>query len=181
MAAPLLRAPDGIEPRIGWRVWNAVEDDGALRLGSLVYETIWPPALRFEARCRRPLALLPWARPPLHEPPNVDCCCGIYAVARADVAVHYLTARAEHGSRSSPRVLGRVSLWGRIVECDGGWRAAFGYPEHLYVPHRSRLAGLLPARPSGLAIARELEAYGVPVEVVEGIDSLGTDTLASAG
>ena len=69
MADALLRAPDAIEPRTGWRVWNVVEAEGTLRLGFLVYHTVWEPGVEITARCRRPLAELPWSRMPLHSPP----------------------------------------------------------------------------------------------------------------
>ena len=147
-------------------MWNVVESDGGLALGSLVYQTIWPAGAEVEASCRRPFALLPWSRMPLHGPPNVECCCGIYAVSRLELAVPYLTSRLEHGGHGIHRIIGRVRLWGRVVEAAWGWRAAFGYPEELFVPRRARLDLRAPFRPSPMTIARELDAYGVPVEVV---------------
>ena len=55
--------------------------------------------------------------------------------------------------------LGRVSLWGLVVECERGWRASHAYPERI----------LLPVRP-GAGAAEELDAltaalsvYGMPV------------------
>jgi hypothetical protein len=61
------------------------------------------------------------------------------------------------------RVIGRVSLWGSIVECEDGWRASHAYPERLYVPLRSESDNGRDAR----AIAHELTAYGVPVELLD--------------
>jgi hypothetical protein len=66
------------------------------------------------------------------------------------------------------RVVGRVTLWGRVVEAEAGWRASYGYPYALYVPsgyrgrwrHAARSA--LPAE----TVARGLRDYGVPVELV---------------
>ena len=167
MAEALLRAPDAIEPRTGWRVWNVVEAEGTLRLGSLVYHTVWEPGVEITARCRRPLAQLPWSRMPLHSPPYADCRCGIYGVATPELALPYLTSPLEHGARAVHRVIGRVRLWGRVVEGAWGWRAAFAYPELLVVPQRRRLRSLTPFRTSGARIAAALDIYGIPVEVID--------------
>jgi hypothetical protein len=64
-------------------------------------------------------------------------------------------AGAGHGELG--RALGEVSLWGRVIECERGFRASLAYPRRLYLPadglHRRR--GRL---------VDDLEAYGVPVE-----------------
>ena len=69
------------------------------------------------------------------------------------------------------RVFGAVSLWGRVVETERGWRASCAYPRRIVVPSRrlERLVAvaLWPYRPTPGAVARELEAYGVEVEVVD--------------
>lgn len=158
-------APDFVEPRVGWRVWSVVSHDGQLRLASLVYHALWPPQAELEARCRRPLAALPWARLPLHGTPDAECCCGIYGVSTFAGARPYLRTPIDSRLAIVGRVVGTVSLWGRIVECSDGWRAAFAYPERILVPQprRRRLAR---RPPSADAIAAELAVYGVPVEVV---------------
>jgi hypothetical protein len=61
------------------------------------------------------------------------------------------------------RVIGRVSLWGSVVEGELGFRAASAYPEHLYVPPRRANGPAVPA----LAIADGLADYGVPIEVLD--------------
>jgi hypothetical protein len=166
-----MRVPDVVEPVVGWRVWNVVEADGALLLASLVYHELWLPGRELEARCRRPLAALPWSRLPLHEPPARDCCCGVHALESPAVAAAYLASPVEHGPRAFGRVLGAVSLWGRVVEAERGWRAGVGYPARLLVPDSRRrrfvATTLWPYRPAVRTIATELEAYGVPVEVVD--------------
>lgn len=62
------------------------------------------------------------------------------------------------------RVIGRVSLWGSVVECEHGWRASHAYPERLYVPslHEERETAC-----DASEIARDLTTYGVPVEPLE--------------
>ena len=71
--------------------------------------------------------------------------------------------------------LGRVSLWGSVVECEQGWRAERAYPAALYLPalaasvSRGRLGRFLRRRRSAIGapeVARGLAAYGVAVELI---------------
>jgi hypothetical protein len=165
------RAPDYLQPRVGWRVWTAVEAEGCLRLRSLLYETIWTPGEAAIASCRRPLAMLPWSRLPLHEPPNLDCVCGLYAVATPAQAVAYLRAQADRSPRPVQRILGQVALWGRVIEGPWGWRAGRAYPERLFVPPvAGGLVGRVVRRaPSRQTVATALEAYRVPVELADAL------------
>jgi hypothetical protein len=120
------------------------------------------------ACCRRPFAALPWARLPLHEPPNYDCCCGIYAVASPERALQYLTAESAAAKWGLGRVIGTVALWGRVVEAEWGWRAACAYPLRLYVPPPGHKRSTRRRRkPSPDRLRSELEEYGVPVEFLE--------------
>jgi hypothetical protein len=162
-------APDYVEPCVGWRVWSVVEHAGDLRLASLVYHVVWPLRKGVRAGCRRPLAALPWGRMPLHGAPDVHCCCGIHAVATVEDARPYLRCPLDESVRGLHRVIGTVALWGRVVEGPQGWRAGLGYPEHLYVPAPRRRLFLPRGRPLARVddIARALEAYGVPVELVD--------------
>jgi hypothetical protein len=143
-------------------------EDG-LRLASLVYHELWEPGQAAAARCRRTLAALPWGRIPLHEPPNYDCWCGIHAVSTPDRALAYLHSAVDSSPREVQRVFGTVSLWGRVVESERGWRATHAYPSRIVVPsrrlQRAAAAALWPYRLSPRDVARELEAYGVPVEL----------------
>lgn len=91
-----------------------------------------------------------------HLAPAERCSCGVYAVRDVHYAVGY--PRAWNGVVLYP-ALGRVSLWGVVVECERGWRASHAYPERI----------LLPVRP-GAEASEELDAltaalsvYGVPV------------------
>jgi hypothetical protein len=53
--------------------------------------------------------------------PHFTCTCGLHAVNDPD---HLRQSR-------DPAVLGTVSLWGRIVEHERGFRAELGYPQRL--------------------------------------------------
>ena len=62
-------------------------------------------------------------------------------------------------------MIGTVSLWGDVLECERGWRAALAYPSHLFVP-----LGLSGAAERAVG----LRDYGVPVDLLE------TSTIAEA-
>lgn len=150
-----MAAPDFIEPVVGWRLWLPVETHAGVRLQSIFHRTAWLPceALRAVCLARRP-------PPPLrrllhcceHMAPDARCCCGVHA-GRPDWLLDHL--------RGSPGryVIGRVLLWGRVVECESGWRAELAYPERLYVA----------AADNAPSIASGLSAYLVPVEVSAGV------------
>ena len=92
--------------------------------------------------------------------PNQPHACGIHAFKeRADAEVYPSTweARRSGGARSADvYAIGRVSLWGRIVEHERGYRAALAYPFDLFLQaQHHRLAIPLAAR------------YGVEVTVAE--------------
>jgi hypothetical protein len=150
----VINAPDYCEPIVAWRVWYAVESAGELRLSSVYHRAHWPPREPLEAVCHR-LRLPFRAR---HEAPSARCHCGIYA-ALPDVARDYLP---RDSLRSPvPAVVGRVHLWGSVVECERGWRASHAYPEQLYVPILGRDAD------TAARVANGLKCYGVPIEVLD--------------
>lgn len=159
-------APDYFEPALGWRTWVVVEQGEALLLRSVVYDTPWPPRQALAAGCEHPRGRLlsrPWRRKPVHEAPLATCGCGIYATNNVERAIRYLNSDAPFaGARH--RVLGRVRLWGSVVETEFGWRASRAYPAHIYVPtHRADRR-----RVDADQVALGLASYGVPVDIVRG-------------
>ena len=122
-----LREPAGTveEPIQGWRVWHVgVEADGTPRLlpaGSGV--DAWKPGVAVEARCAvgRVLSL----GRPAHTSPGSSCTCGVYA--SRSIEDFERTAPAYPG----PTVVGTVSLWGRVIEHERGWRARYAYPSRI--------------------------------------------------
>lgn len=151
------QAPDYAEPIAAWRVWRVLGRRDDLRLRSVVYGTLWPVGEPMRARClRHRRSLLPWRRPHEHVAPEENCTCGVYA-ADLEGLRPYLDG-FEPRLRPVQRVLGRVSLWGDVLECERGWRASFAYPSRLFLPRESsgaeeRAAGLL--------------EYGVPIELLD--------------
>jgi hypothetical protein len=136
-----------------------------------------PPRAELVALCRLEersyWPLRRWV--PAHAAPDEGCRCGIYAAATAAQAAASVTDPARPRDDIVHHVIGRVSLWGTVVECEHGWRAERVYLASLVVPapmpqapkrhilrrrrQRSR------SRPAA-EIARALREYGVPVELV---------------
>jgi hypothetical protein len=156
---------------VGWRGWFVVEHGGALHLSSPVYETLWLPRQETLARCRSRREAWSWSA---HAAPAEDCDCGLYAArSPADAAALLSERRWARACHALQAVLGRVLLWGSVVECEQGWRAERAYPAALYLSapqaRRSRLGRLLPRGQSAIPaceLARGLSAYGVAVELI---------------
>jgi len=113
------------EPLLGWRVWRVVGDT----LRAAVWATEWPALTRFEAQCHdRPSPFVePDAVASPHASPDRACECGVYAFKRREDAE--LLAREKVDG--DVLALGRVSLWGRVIETEHGFRAERAYPYDL--------------------------------------------------
>jgi len=157
-----LEAPDFAEPIEAWRAWRVVMSEDGLRLGSVVKATVWPAREALVAACLRPRAFRWFNRRHLAaEAPGADCDCGIYAAWLED-AGSYLRDAAD--ALSVGRVIGRVSLWGTVVECERGFRASHAYPSVVYVLRDSVSRR---KQYTAAGIADELRSYDVPVELVD--------------
>jgi hypothetical protein len=125
------------EPIVGWRLWHVRRHENAYRLESFTWHHVsWPAGRRFEARC----AIHGEAAPALgHE-------CGIYAFRTRQLAEdllrRYTGIRQHYGRRyqelpplrrGCPLAVGRVSLWGRVLARDNGFRAQYAYPYELFL------------------------------------------------
>jgi hypothetical protein len=152
--------PDFAEPVEAWRVWRVARREGRVVLQSLFARAVWEPEVPLAASCtgapRRRRA--PWRKEPNHHPaPELDCRCGIYGVRSIAAARSYLELPPL--LCRDDRVIGRVALWGDVVEGESGWRASHAYPLELFVP--SPVAGHRYVD----EILFALEAYGVPVDL----------------
>ena len=104
------------EPVLTWRTWAlAGSRDGVeVRLMPIVGDTHpWPVREPNHAHCT--------LRRRHDGVPEVGCSCGLYGTDRDEVLRR----------TRSPAVLGRVALWGRIVEHALGYRAEYAYPQRL--------------------------------------------------
>jgi hypothetical protein len=154
-------APDYVEPVLGWRVWLVVDQGDALRLSSVLYPTIWPVRSVFVGDCGTTRAGVL-----RHRVPHLRCGCGVHAAVSVEDAASYFDGRGRASLGEIYRVVGRVALWGSVIEGDKGWRASHAYPHALYVPARS-LGG--PSAISSPEVASGLRDYGVPVSLLDGV------------
>jgi hypothetical protein len=160
------RAPDFAEPVRAWRVWYVLLQEQRLRLRSLFFPLLWEPGRRVEAECLHRRLLRRSRRRP-HAAPHERCKCGIYAATALSTAANYRRFLQPAPPEAIQYALGRVSLWGLVIECERGWRASYAYPAALYVPTRSvvRRPRLTPRE-----VAEGLAGYGVPVSVADASD-----------
>jgi hypothetical protein len=156
--------PEYAEPLVGWRIWRLFDEDGDPRLGSLVYPHVWPTRREVVAACRLgervPASSRQRALPP-HDAPLPECVCGIHGGREPEHAALYILGEEEPATEAGLRVLGRVRLWGTVVESERGWRASRAYPDRLYLPR-----GLGRRRMERLALGL-VTAYGVPVDMLD--------------
>jgi hypothetical protein len=102
---------------VGWRGWTMYHP-GFLASGNIV----WLPGERNEAVC---------SAGGDHEAPQLGCSCGIYAFSQP-----YLVKEQGYYRQD---LLGEVSLWGKVIEHERGYRAQYAYPKQLYItPHTDR-------------------------------------------
>jgi hypothetical protein len=116
----------GTEPIEGWRLWRlALDVHGSpllLPAGSGGSDP-WLPREATRARCGVPALLRRTRRP--HDAPDERCICGIYAGRALGDEPRDVPAYP------TPPVAGTVSLWGRVIEHERGWRGALAYPSRL--------------------------------------------------
>jgi hypothetical protein len=124
-------------PIIAWRLWHVRRNDEAYRLESFTWHHVsWPAQARFEARCSTHGAEAPVQG---HE-------CGIYAFRTRELAEdllrRYTGVRHHYGRPNQelpplrygcPIAIGRVSLWGRVLARENGFRAQYAYPYELFL------------------------------------------------
>jgi hypothetical protein len=102
-----------VEPIVAWRTWalTGKRDGTDLLLRPVAGRSRpWRPMHVAEAVCKHTR---------LHSSPNLGCTCGLHGTHEIDILRR----------TRCPAVLGRVALWGRVIEHDFGFRAQFAYPQ----------------------------------------------------
>ena len=103
------------EPIVAWRAWALTghRDGSGLLLRPVAKRArIWKPRIVVEAACRTSR----W-----HGAPDPACTCGLHGTHGLEVL----------RKTRCPAVLGRVALWGRVIEHEHGYRAQFAYPQRM--------------------------------------------------
>jgi hypothetical protein len=154
--------PDVVEPVAAWRVWLLDEKTRPWRLDSVILTCRWPVRQELTARCLTSRGDLAGD----HFAPLPGCKCGVYGAARIETLMSYIGFPYRQDTR--PRVVGLVSLWGKVLEHEQGWRASHAYPLHLWLPILGPTGRPIP---DWERIAVDLADYGVPVEIVEHTDA----------
>jgi hypothetical protein len=119
---------------VGWRSWLLAHGPDGPELRSIVYQHPWPAQEPLFMHCEQGGCLgARWAAQP-HT-------CGIHAFKdRADAMRFPETweSRRFQDGVTSLYVIGQVSLWGRVVEHERGYRGQFAYPFALWLPAELR-------------------------------------------
>ncbi len=111
--AELLPTLHSDEPILAWRTWALTIRGSDLSLEPVAGRgRAWPARKPMRSHCR-------YSR--LHTSPNLHCSCGLHGARDLDLLRKTRT----------PGVLGRVALWGRVIEHELGFRASLGYPQRL--------------------------------------------------
>jgi hypothetical protein len=120
-------AEKSLEPILGWRAWRLMRNStGDLRIVPSTPRAAWEPREAVRATCSGSHTRLYMVFNPelaaSHHSPEPGCTCGIHAVKDA--------ARLARAGRSTA-VVGRVAMWGRVIEHSKGYRAEQAYPSRL--------------------------------------------------
>lgn len=108
--------PDMVQVITAWRGWALT---GGLRLKALGGNHEWPCREIMQATCSSGGA---------HVAPDWNCNCGVWAFKDVDSLV-----AAIGGKYRAVKVIGSVSLWGKVIETENGYRAQYAYPSELWL------------------------------------------------
>lgn len=111
------RMPDSIIPIVAWRAWSVKTSKNDWKLAALGQSDVWPAKKMMTAKCRSNGG---------HPVPHRDCQCGVWSFHSLDTLLAKLDGY-------TPKVIGQVTIWGRIIECENGFRSQFAYPKELWL------------------------------------------------
>jgi len=150
MSLPIER---GKECLVGWRGWQVFQP------GLIVTtSTVWLPEQRVEAVCTR-------THVEGDRCPSETCTCGIYSFKKP--------VQIFQQNYAFQPLLGEVWLWGKVVECNGGFRAEYAYPKKFYATKDM-------LKPAGQKTEGLIEyvafRYGVELEIIESTHALVSES-----
>jgi hypothetical protein len=133
-----------VMPIVAYRVWY-IPLQPILQLRSYHIQTAWEPCKRLEAECRNHMSCVCagefWTstkREP-EEPFTCSCSAGIYAWKTMDQGfdmymdeIEKLVSVAPEEACTNRIAFGKVYLWGKVIECEKGFRAQYAYPAGFY-------------------------------------------------
>lgn len=111
-----------IEPAVGWRMWRVEQEAVGPVLVSPLQGSPWPAREPARARCVPAMNR--------HRAPRETCGCGFYASSIPDPL--WALVRAPHVGPASV-IVGTVSLWGRVIEHEHGFRGELAYPDRIRI------------------------------------------------
>lgn len=109
--------PDYTSTLVGWRGWKVNGD----RLHALGTSEFWTAKKAVRAKCSS-------GSPKGHPSPSKDCTCGYWSFHSIELLTEALQPYI-----GSAIVLGTVDLWGRVIECENGYRSEYAYPKELWL------------------------------------------------
>jgi hypothetical protein len=150
----------GTEPLLGYRAWQVVDagDGGGPALKSLHVSYIW--GRQIEAVCHIPPAMYFKGRHEGRPSPDLACSCGIYAQLPEHPLTEWDTAKRARVSAS-----GTIAMWGRIIQCERGYKAQYAEIQEPLVIDVSCIAGC--ERPPVRVALPELSQIAYPAYCAE--------------
>jgi hypothetical protein len=147
-----------LEPIVGWRCWRVLpmqmlSEGERYRLcaaGTNGFPKVWEPRSAVVAQCA--------SFGSRHEAPHRSHECGIYAYeSQAEGEAMFANLWGWNAGPGIIWAFGRVSLWGRVIEHELGWRAQYAYPYEITVFTNGKAATAL-AREYAIDVVREPRA-----------------------
>ena len=123
------KIPDFVQPIVGYRCWKVSPTSKAGRLLAIGVTKEWPAGKPIQATNRG-------CTKSHSDIPGLNCECGMWAFKTlADLK----DAISEYTHMDL--VAGQVYLWGRVIECEFGFRAEYAYPKEIWClkPEHERL------------------------------------------
>lgn len=122
----MLPTPDYVHTLTGWRGWKV---NGG-KLSALGMRGVWEPKKATPSFCDKggdPLWFAPGPKSH-HLAPHASCNCGYWSFKSLDLLTEALS-----GYVDSVDVIGSVEIWGRVIECENGFRSGYAYPKELWL------------------------------------------------